>query len=79
MPLKDVSYVRGMKKNFLSMAQLTSSGCYVLFNPRDVKVYDDIKISEKPMIVGRQMELIYILSAEYAYVEKTKRNKTSDL
>lgn len=36
--------VPGMKKNLLSMAQLTSSGHYVLFGPRDVKVYRDLKI-----------------------------------
>ncbi|KAM2890706.1 hypothetical protein COP2_009095 [Malus domestica] len=52
-PLQDVYHVLGMKKNLLSVAQLTSSGHYVLFGPRDVKVYRDLKISKIPTIEGR--------------------------
>ncbi|KAM1447027.1 hypothetical protein ACFXTO_006171 [Malus domestica] len=44
-PLQDVYHVPGMKKNLLYVAQLTSSGHYVLFDLRDVKVYRDLKIS----------------------------------
>ncbi|KAG6480986.1 hypothetical protein ZIOFF_057577 [Zingiber officinale] len=36
-PLQDVYHVPGMKKNLLSVAQLTSSGHYVLFGPENVK------------------------------------------
>ncbi|KAG6471189.1 hypothetical protein ZIOFF_072290 [Zingiber officinale] len=35
--LQDVYHVPGMKKNLLSVAQLTSSGHYVLFGPENVK------------------------------------------
>lgn len=52
-PLQDVYHVPGMKKNLLSVAQLTSSGHFVLFGPQDVKVYRDLKISEKPTMEGR--------------------------
>ena len=45
--LQNVFHVPGMKKNLLSVSQLTSSGNYVLFGPQDVKVYKDIKISKK--------------------------------
>ena len=44
-PFQDVYHVPGMKKNLLSVAQLTSSGHYVLFGSQDVKVYRDLKIS----------------------------------
>ena len=47
-PFQDVYHVPGMKKNLLSMAQITSSGYYVLFDPQDEKVYRDLKISKKP-------------------------------
>ncbi|KAE8669328.1 tir-nbs resistance protein [Hibiscus syriacus] len=77
--LQDVYHVPGMKKNLLSVAQLTSSGHYVLFGPQDVKVYRDVKISETPTIEGQRLESIYVMSAESAYVDRTRKNETSDL
>ncbi|RVW35720.1 Retrovirus-related Pol polyprotein from transposon RE1 [Vitis vinifera] len=46
--LQNVYHVPGMKKNLLSIAQLTSSGHFVLFGPQDVKVYRDLEIMEEP-------------------------------
>ncbi|KAE8663053.1 hypothetical protein F3Y22_tig00113123pilonHSYRG00166 [Hibiscus syriacus] len=77
--LQDVYHVPGMKKNLLSVAQLTSSGHYVLFGPQDVKVYRDVKITETPTMEGRRLESIYVMSAESAYVDMTRKNETSDL
>ncbi|KAE8673467.1 Beta-glucosidase 45 [Hibiscus syriacus] len=68
----------GMRTNFLSVAQLTSSGHYVLFGPQDVKVYRDLKILETPTMEGRRLESIYLMSTESAYVDRTRKNKTSD-
>ncbi|KAA8549679.1 hypothetical protein F0562_001303 [Nyssa sinensis] len=42
----------GMKKNLLSVAQLTSSGHFVLFGPQDVKFYRDLEIIEEPVMKG---------------------------
>ena len=53
-----------MKKNLLSVAQLTSSGHFVLFGPQDVKVYRDLEIMEEPVIKGRRLESVYVMSAE---------------
>ncbi|KAH9650151.1 hypothetical protein KPL70_026252 [Citrus sinensis] len=78
-PLQDVYHVPGMKKNLLSVAQLTSSGHYVLFGPQNVKVFRDLKISEKPTMEGRRLESVYVMSAKSAYVDKTRRNETADL
>ncbi|KAE8725578.1 PLAC8 family protein [Hibiscus syriacus] len=77
--LQDVYHVLGMKKNLLYVAQLTSSGHYVLFGPQDVKVYRDLKILETPTIEGRRLESIYVMSAESIYVDKKRKNETSDL
>ncbi|OMO68008.1 Zinc finger, CCHC-type [Corchorus capsularis] len=41
--LDNVFHVSGMKKNLLSIAQLTDSGNYVVFGPKTVKVYSSIK------------------------------------
>ncbi|GJT72788.1 hypothetical protein Tco_1032074 [Tanacetum coccineum] len=37
-------HVPGMKKNFMLVAQLTSSGQYVLFGLQDVKIYRNFKV-----------------------------------
>ncbi|RVW83189.1 Retrovirus-related Pol polyprotein from transposon TNT 1-94 [Vitis vinifera] len=77
--LQNVYHVPGMKKNLLSVAQLTSSGHFVLFGPQDVKVYRDLEIMEESVIKGRRLESVYVMSAETAYVDKTRKNKTTDL
>lgn len=77
--LQNVYHVPGMKKNLLSVAQLTSSGHSVLFGPQDVKVYHDLEVMEEPVIKGRRLESVYVMSAETAYVDKTRKNETADL
>ncbi|RVW66421.1 Retrovirus-related Pol polyprotein from transposon TNT 1-94 [Vitis vinifera] len=73
------NHMTGMKKNLLSVAQLTSSGHFVLFGPQDVKVYRDLEIMEEPVIKGRRLESVYVMFAETAYVDKTRKNETADL
>uniref|UniRef100_A0A2N9EBN9 Retrovirus-related Pol polyprotein from transposon TNT 1-94-like beta-barrel domain-containing protein n=1 Tax=Fagus sylvatica TaxID=28930 RepID=A0A2N9EBN9_FAGSY len=51
-------------------------GHYVLFGPQDVKVYRDLKISETPIMEGQRLESVYGMSAESAYVDKTRKNET---
>lgn len=46
MSLQNVCHVPGMKKNLLSVAQLTSSGHFILFGLQDVKMYRNLNISE---------------------------------
>lgn len=77
--LRSVYHVPGMKKNLLLVPQLTSVGNYVLFGPEDVKVYRELKVVGTPFIEGPKMKAIYVMSAEEAYVEKTRRSDTDDL
>ncbi|KAH7861033.1 hypothetical protein Vadar_020802 [Vaccinium darrowii] len=77
--LQDVYHVPGMKKNLLSVSQLTSSGNYVVFGPKDVKVYQSLKPVGTPIMEGRRLESIYVMSAESAYVDKTRKNETANL
>ncbi|KAL0452913.1 UNVERIFIED_CONTAM: Retrovirus-related Pol polyprotein from transposon RE2 [Sesamum latifolium] len=69
----------GVKKNLLSVAQLTSSGYIVLFGSQDVKVYQKVEILGEPVMMGRRIESVYMMSAEIAYVDKARRNKNADL
>ena len=77
--LQNVLHVPGMKKNLLSVSQLTASGNYVVFGPEDVKVYRSLRPSGTPIMEGRRLESIYVMSAESAYVDKTRKNETADL
>ncbi|KAL4292111.1 hypothetical protein GQ457_14G000650 [Hibiscus cannabinus] len=79
MPLQNVYHVPGVKKNLLSVAQLTSAGHIVIFGPHDVKVYNNLEIKDEPLMKGQRLESIYVMSAEAAYVDKTRRNETADL
>ena len=76
--LQSVYYVLGMKKNLLSVSQLTKSGRYIVFGPKDVKIYDKLKIIGEPMLKGRHLESIHAMSAESAYVDKTCKNDIVD-
>nr|CAD1829789.1 unnamed protein product [Ananas comosus var. bracteatus] len=77
--LQNVYHVPGMKKNLLSVSQLTASDNYVVFGPQDVKIFRNPKISGIQITEGKKVESIYIMSAESAYVEKTRKNETADL
>src|SRR5688572_17794330 len=68
-----------MKKILLSVSQLTSSGNYVVFGPHDVKMYRNFKPTSTPLMEGRHLESVYVMSAQDAYVDKTRRNETIDL
>ena len=51
-PLEQVYHVPGVKKNLLSVAQLADSGNWVLFGPKDVKVYKEIVVIGTPTMEG---------------------------
>ena len=68
-----------MKKNLISVPQLTSLRKYVMFGPEHVKVYRSVKIVGTPIMEGQKLESVYVMSAQTAYVDKTRRNKTADM
>jgi DNA-directed RNA polymerase alpha subunit len=50
-----------------------------VFEPHEVKVYHNLKTSCTPIMEGRKLESIYVMSSESAYIDKTRRNETPDL
>ena len=50
-----------------------------MFGPKDVKIYDKLKIIGKPVLKRQHLKSIYVMSAESAYVDKTRKNETVDL
>ena len=77
--LEKVYHVPGLKKNLLSVPQLTAEGKYVLFGPEGVAIFRKLKVIGTPIMEGRRRQSVYVLSAESAYVDKTRRNETGDL
>ena len=43
--LRNMYHVPGIKKNLLSVSQLTTDGNYVVFKAEDVKVYHNLKLA----------------------------------
>ena len=77
--LEKVYHVSGLKKNLLSVLQLTVEGKYMLFGPEGVAIFRKLKVIGTPIMEGRRRQSVYVLSAESAYVDKTRRNETGDL
>ncbi|KAK3023537.1 hypothetical protein RJ639_044891 [Escallonia herrerae] len=73
--LSNVYHVPGLRKNLVSVSQITNSGKYVLFGPEDVKILDNVKnIGADVLVVGKKRDSLFVMSAVEAYVEKTSRN-----
>ncbi|KAM7490977.1 hypothetical protein LguiA_033898 [Lonicera macranthoides] len=76
--LNDVYHVPGLKKNLVSVSQITDSGKYVLFGPKDVKVLADLKhVAADVLFIGQKKESLYVLWTNEAYVEKTGQNTST--
>lgn len=58
-----------MKKNLLSISQLTASGNYMVFGLKDVKVYHNLNPARVSIIEAQKLESIYAMPTESAYVE----------
>ncbi|KAL4388206.1 hypothetical protein GQ457_09G012020 [Hibiscus cannabinus] len=52
--LNDAFHVPGLKRNLVSVAQITDSGKYVIFGPKDVKVLDNMKNIFADMLTTRE-------------------------
>lgn len=77
--LSDVYHVPRMKKNLLSVPELTAEGKYVLFGPEEVYVFKEFQTSSVPILKGRKNESVYVLSTGHAFVEKRKDTQNADL
>ncbi|KAL3502821.1 hypothetical protein ACH5RR_037270 [Cinchona calisaya] len=77
--LQHVYHVPEMKKNLLLVSQLTAFNNFVLFGPDEVKVCQNEKITGTPIMQGKRMETVYMMSTQEAYVDKARKNETADL
>jgi hypothetical protein len=77
--LNKVYHIPGLKKNLLSVSKLTKVGKCVLFGPEGVSIYRKVKVIGTPILEGKRRQPVHVLSAESAYVDKTRRSETGDL
>lgn len=59
--LHGVYHVHGMAKSLLFVCQVTGLGRYVLFEPIDVKISDNIKVEGTAMMIGRKVQSMYVM------------------
>lgn len=72
--LNDVYHLPSLKKNLISVSQITDSGKYVLFCPNDVKVLQNVKNLEADVVLhGKKKNSLFVMSAGEAYVKKTSQ------
>ncbi|OAE26855.1 hypothetical protein AXG93_4360s1050 [Marchantia polymorpha subsp. ruderalis] len=77
--LEDVYHVPRMKKNLISVPQITDAGHYVLFGPDGVTVLANAKVRGDILMEVKKMKKLYVLYAGEAYVDKTRQHETADL
>lgn len=59
--LHNVMHVPGMKKNLLSVSQLTKCGNYMVFGPNNVKVYRHLEPGDTPILEEHKFEPVYVM------------------
>ncbi|GJZ55387.1 integrase [Tanacetum coccineum] len=76
--LEDVYHVPGLKRNLVSVPQITASGKYVLFGPSNVKILDNVRnLAADVIVTGEKKGSLFVLSAGEAYVKKTSQNDSA--
>ncbi|KAL4347792.1 hypothetical protein GQ457_17G001580 [Hibiscus cannabinus] len=76
--LNDVFHVPGLKRNLISVSQITDSGKFVLFGPKDVKVLENVKnISADIVTSGEKRGSLFVMAAGEAYVKKTSQTESA--
>ena len=65
-----------MKKNLLLVAQLASTGHFILFGPQDVRIYNDLENKKEPVMKGQRLNSVYVIFAETTYIDTTRKNET---
>ena len=58
---------------------MTADGFYVLFGAKDVRVLKEFKTPLVSFPRGHKTEVVYVLNAESAYVERAKGKSMADL
>lgn len=78
--IDDVYHVPGLKKNLLSVPQITKSGRYVLFGPNYVKIIENIQsLTADVLFTGKKKESLFVMTASEAFVENTSRNDRASI
>ncbi|KAM3338762.1 hypothetical protein P3S68_030848 [Capsicum galapagoense] len=78
--LQDVYHVLGLKKNLVSVPQITDSGKYVLFGLTDVKVLENVKETSADIIFTDERKgSLFVMSTGEAYVKKTSQTDSAKI
>ncbi|KAG6790464.1 hypothetical protein POTOM_006618 [Populus tomentosa] len=50
-----------------------------VYHVLDVKVYHSLEIAEEPLMKGQILESVYVMFVETVYIDKTRKNETTNL
>ncbi|KAK4404457.1 Retrovirus-related Pol polyprotein from transposon RE1 [Sesamum angolense] len=72
--LNDVFHVPGLKRNLVSVSQITSSEKHILFGPNDVEIIGNLdSIAADIVLTGEKRGSLFVMSAGESYVKKTSQ------
>ncbi|KAG5581089.1 hypothetical protein H5410_051716, partial [Solanum commersonii] len=78
--LSDVLHALGLKRNLVSVSQITNSGKYILFGLNDVKIMDNVKnISTDVGLMGEKKGSLFVMVVGEAYVKKTSQTDSTTI
>ena len=78
--LNDVFNSPGLKRNLVSVSQINYSGKYILFDPNDVKILDNVKnISVDVVLTEEKKGSLFVMVVGEAYVKKTSKTNSATI
>ncbi|KAF2315208.1 hypothetical protein GH714_038433 [Hevea brasiliensis] len=76
--LNDIFHVPSLKRNLVSVSQITNSRKYVLFRPKDVKVLDNVKTISADVVTSSERKgSLFVMSVGETYVKKTSQTENA--
>ncbi|KAL0383145.1 UNVERIFIED_CONTAM: hypothetical protein Scaly_0601800 [Sesamum calycinum] len=72
--LNDVLHVPGLKRNLVSISQITSSEKHILFGPNDVEIIGNLdSIVADIVLTGEKRGSLFVMTTGESYVKKTSQ------
>ncbi|KAH0707740.1 hypothetical protein KY285_010907 [Solanum tuberosum] len=78
--LNDVFHAPGLKRNIVSVSQITGFGKYILLGPNDVKILDNVKnISVDVVLTSEKKGSLFVMVVGEVYVKKTSQTNSASI
>ncbi|KAH0716585.1 hypothetical protein KY290_012741 [Solanum tuberosum] len=76
--LNDLFHAPGLKRNLVSVSQITDFGKYILFCPNDVKILDNVNnIFVDVVLTSEKKGSLFVMAIGESYVKKTSQRDSA--